>query len=687
MIHKLALFLGALFFICIAGCTSAGPSPEDSELDFGDSAEELAADDSSQSSDEFSDAEDLDESDLESEISDQEQAQQPDAMAQGEPEPPEEPDATPTPEEFPEPMVTDQTPSTMAQITNIKYLANKSGGTIVIETSAMVSYEVRNKPESNQFVVEISGVSLPDKLKRPYLMKEFDAAFAAINAYQNPGSDVARIVIQGKGAAAEPVVQQEGNSILVIPSGAGEIPNIAGEAAGKSPEPEPDQSIDVSAAERDEKALGAQTLDEFVSGDMKFYGRPISIEVTDGDIRDVLNFIAVESGINMIMADGVTGRISLKLRNIPWDQALVTIMKAKSLGYIRQGNVVRISTLDALQKESDSAKRILEAQKILAPLRVRVIPVSYAAVESLQSQITPFLTATRGKMANDPRTSSLIITDTEDVLDRVSRLIKELDIPPAQVMIEGKVVEAQDSFAQTLGLNWGFLGRPTQISAGGGLNGGPINLTPNLTIQNLDPGNAVGANFSAGVSVATLDFFGSINAVLSLAEGDQTVKVLSSPRVVTVNKQKATIQQKGEVITISSTVDQATRTVTKSASSKPFSLELSVIPQITADGSVIMEVTVRREFPGSVIDAETRARPINTREAKTSILVRDGQTAVIGGIYSADNTTQENGVPLLKDIPVLGWLFKSRVRSDVRNELLIFLTPKILNVKDQSVES
>lgn len=719
MIRKLAIVLALIGTLSLfVGCTTTGSDTAsddeminlDDESEIGDSADDSATSDSDSSSDVAQEDSLEDEIDASDELQDdpnQEFAEE--APAQPQEQAPEELNdeqmlaENPKEEQVPEPQVAPleepaQEPEPMApetslaEIRNIKYLANQSGGTIVIEASAPITYQVRTNADTNQFIIEVAGATLPASLKRPYILKEFDAAFAQINAYQNPGSTTARIVIQLKSGGTEPVVQAEANSLVVIPGSPAATMEVAVTPPGAEPVTEGDGSspkgsmIDEKAAAADEKTLGARNLDEFLTGSSRFYGAPISVEVTDQDVRDVLNFVAAESGLNLIITEDVQGKVTMKLRGIPWDQALITIMQAKKLGYVRQGTVVRISTLNSLQQENNAAKQILESQKTIAPLRVKVIPVSYAEVGQLEGKVKPFLTRGRGEIVTDGRTSTLIITDTEDVLERVSRLVKELDIPPAQVMIEGKIVEAQDTFTQTLGLNWSMSGSPLIIGPGKGINGSDLTMNQQLAVTNLNTASSgVAGNLGLALRVGRFDVIGDISAALSLAEQDSMVKILSSPRVVTMNKTKASISQKGQVIFVNVLRDAQGQT-TRSAASKDFSLKLEVTPQITAVGSVILEVNVKREFPGSVVDAASGARPINTREADTKVLVADGQTAVIGGIYSSDNTTTETGVPWLKDIPVLGWLFKSRQRADNRNELLIFLTPKILNIQDQAVE-
>jgi type IV pilus assembly protein PilQ len=537
-------------------------------------------------------------------------------------------------------------------------------------------------------------VVLPERLKRPYLMKDFDGPFASINAYQSAGASTARVIIQLRAAGTpEPIVQQEGATLMVIPAGdaPGSVPGPQMAQQEMAPAAEPSievddqswtESFDVRRASQDEKALGARTLDEFLTGSSIFYGREISIEVRDADIRDVLALIASESGINMVISEEVTGKLSLKLRRVPWDQALITVMRARNLGYIRQGSVIRISSLANLQQESAAAKSIMESQKALAPLRVKVIPVSYARVEDMVEQVQVFLTKDRGKVVADIRTSSLIITDTDDVLRRVEGLIKDLDTAPAQVLIEGRVVEASESFQRQIGINWGYDGVPVQILASGGVGGAPVNLLSSLNSTPVPPAAIQESPLSMGLRIGQLPLFGNLDARLSLAETDTLVRVLSSPRVVAMNKEKAQITQKGENVTFSTVVDsqgQSTRSVVRT----PVVVELAVTPQITSDGSIIMDVEIKREFAGPLLDAESLAREINSRSATTKVLVRNGETAVIGGLYQSDQLQSDTGIPWLKEIPIFGWLFKARNMEKTKNELLVFLTPRILNLQNQ----
>lgn len=576
------------------------------------------------------------------------------------PEPPVE-TATPEPVPTPEPAVPEK-----AKVRNIRYLANSSGGTVVIETSKPVQYQTRMNAATNQFVIELADVELPANLQKPYQMTDGRSRIGGINAYQTAGSDTARIVIQMKGPGqGDPVVQQEGTSLVMIPPAPAPLAVIEKPAPAKQAPPEQNMGKEI--------ALAARTLDEFLTGNQKFFGRNISLQVKDADVRDVINFLAEESGANIVMSDDVTGKISLKLRRVPWDQALVTVMRSKNFGYVRQGNVLRISSLLSLQKETEAANKIMDAQKAITPSIVQVIPVSYADLEELQKGVKAFLSK-EGQVVIDKRTSTVVITDKGDVVERIQKLIKTLDIPPMQVLIESKIVEAVEEFSRTVGVNWGFGGQ--EVSLGSGGSAGPLNMTLRNRISSFN--SRASSNMMTGMQIGTLDVFGTLDAALALAEHDSLAKVISSPRISAMNREKSIIKQEGENVTIISTRSETTGATTATEKRTPFSLELAVTPQITADGGVIMELDVKREFLGAEADPVTKARPVNKRSAKTKVMVRNGQTTVIGGIYTSDELEASDGVPGLKDIPILGWLFKSKTFQRQKNELLIFLTPRIL---------
>lgn len=552
-------------------------------------------------------------------------------------------------------------------LTDIRYVSRRGGGTVVVESTAPVTFRTRENRELNQFIVDIANTQLPDRLRRPYNTKDFGQAIASINAYQDSGSSTARVVIQFRSPTRATITQAK-NRLLVFANG----PAITTQGQ--------EQQLD-DVGEIDALAKAAAT--EGGPGDprilpttsegsdpTKFYGKPISIEVREMNVRDVINLIAEQSGANIVIASGIEGNLTLKLKQIPWDQALMIVLKSQNLGYVRQGSVLRIAPNAALQAEAETARRILEAQRAAEPVRVKIIPVGYAKVADLIDKVKPLLSTGRGSVVADVRTSSLIVTDTPEVLERAGNLIKALDTPPLQVMIEGKVVEAKESFKRDYGIKWGYSG--TQTSLGGNLSLQQNNLRINPSGSEATPGMIQGA-FRLG----TFDVFGDLDATLGLAEAESLAKVISSPRVVVLNNEKANIDQ-----TVALNVQQTTTTngvTTTGYTPLNVTLSLDVTPQITTEGDVLMDVSIQRDFADA--SSTTQVPPINKRSAKTKVMVRNGQTAVIGGIYQADSTTNEQGVPWLRNIPVFGWLFKSRTVRDDKNELMLFLTPRIINAE------
>lgn len=568
------------------------------------------------------------------------------------------PAAAPTPEaevahQNPEPPPASEM-GQQIDITNIRYLADQ-GGRVQIDTSAPATYRTREVSNQNQLVIEIANARLPSKLMRPFITKDFKQSIASINAYQDSGSTTARVVVQFREPTTADVAQ-DGSRLTLVASGSSSMGGgsdsvVDNDGVGSSSQ---------SASDRVSKA--SKAIDNF--DDERFYGKPINLEVRETNVRDVFTLIAEQSGANIVVSDDVKGNVTIKLRQIPWDQALSIIMKSKNLGYVKQGNVLRIAPVDQLQKENDDIRKIQDAQKLALPLRVKVIPVNYAKVSDLATQLKDFLSP-RGKVQPDARTSALIVTDITENLDRATNLIKALDVPPQQVLIEGKIVEATEDLTRILGVTWGLSGE-TLYKSGAGIN-------PNL---NVNPG-LMGSNLAMNIGVGTMKYLGTLDATLGLAESRSQAKVLSSPRVVTLNNEPASIKQTTQVPIPKQTAIQGAGTTT-STDYKPVELSLDVTPQITANTDVLLQIALKREFTTASANADT-GPGIESREAKTKVLVGSGQTAVIGGIYQNDELNAQAGVPYVQDVPVVGWLFKGKKTASTKRELLLFLTPRILS--------
>lgn len=620
------------------------------------------------------------------------------------------PQLQPEPQIEPQPDTLAVTPQEMApvshplvEIKNVQYKGNDTGGTLVIDATGPFTYSTRSNVDLKQFIIEIPNSVLPKRLKRPLNTKDFKGGVGSIDAYQNDGSNVSRFVLQLRQGAQDPVLQAEGNSLLVVTNDTALPANIQAElspdslpknaASMEQVPPRSEEEVEArregmtygtGATQEDKALITNMNLEEFMAGNKKFYGRKVSCSFDDVKTRDAIEFIMLDSGLNLILDDlQDAGSVNVRIREVPWDQCLVLIMKVKKLGYTRMGNVLRISKLEDIAKEEDDAIKRAEARKKIEPVKVRIFPVSYAQAKELEVQVKNFLTKDRGAVSSDGRTNSLIVTDTEESLEKVAKMLTNLDTPPPQVLIEGKIVEASDSVQTSMGINWSFTGQDIKLGQNNS-TGAPINMRPSFGFGGV-ASNTASAGF--GLSIGTLDVFGDLSAALSLFEFENKVKVLSSPRIITMNNEAASISQ---------TTNQPLATITtngtstqKTYTSVPVTLSLNVLPQITNDSSIIMKVTVNREFTGTPVDnAEPTSVPRFSRQANTKVIVKNGQTTVIGGIYQNDTAEGSNGITGLKDIPILGYLFKGQTSKKEKGELLIFLTPRIVaNTMSDSSQS
>ncbi|AGH94977.1 type IV pilus secretin PilQ [Pseudobdellovibrio exovorus] len=593
------------------------------------------------------------------------------------PEPPvfEEPPLEPTPA----PIV----PSKPASINNVAYKANANGGTIEIGADQPLQYTTRMNSATNQLVVEVENSVIPNKLKRSLNTKDMASSIGSVDIYQNAGSNVARFVVQLRPGAEEPFIQTEGNSLLIIGSSTGG----AMQTNNGAPAPyvgdstvvagaQPSNGTDITA----DGIMSSDSLEEFLISNNKFYGKKISIETNKMNVRDAFRFLADESGVNIIMDDAITGDVSLKLRDVPWDQAFILILKSKQLGFKRQGNVLRIARLDDIKKDEDEAIKMLEKRKNNAPLIVRRFFIGYANIEELEKKITQFLTTTRnlanagagaaaaqasavenaGKIIADKRTNSLIVTDTEENMTRIEKLVAALDTQPPQVLIEGKVVEAKEEFTRGLGITWDSTPETTT-----GANRSKISITPQL-----DSGFAIlDSQFSWG----QLDILGSLTARLQLGEREDKVRVLSSPRISVLSNERATIAQTAGILIPRVQTDSNTGNVSTTFEVVQVGVNLNVTPQVSNEGTVTLDMDIERSFL-----ARVDAQAPDKRNAKTKVIVKSGETAVIGGIFESESRDGTSGVPGLQNIPILGRLFRNDREGKSKNELVIFVTPTIL---------
>lgn len=426
-----------------------------------------------------------------------------------------------------------------------------------------------------------------------------------------------------------------------------------------------------AAAPEPAPGFGTQRL----SGERVYFGDPIDMTLRDADVVETLRSFAKISGLNIVIQPDVQGRVTVELENVPWDQALEQILRINGLGYEIEGNIMRIAPLATLRVEAQERQQLAAAQALSIPLQTVMKRLSYTSARNLARVLARGsgggILSQRGTVIVDERTNTLIISELPEYMDTVLAIIENLDEPEPQVMIEARIIETTKRFSRELGISWGFdyegsnrfgnttgLQFPNNIDASGGVGLGTAGRNGLL-------------NLSLGNILNTFE----LDAVLNAAESDGLVNILSTPKVATLNNHRAIIQS-GLQIPIQ-TVSNNTVTVQFINAT----LRLEVTPQITADGTVVMDILIqKREVQSAFVIPGATNAPIATKEAQTQVLVRDGGTAVIGGIYEVSADRSEARVPGLGRIPIIGYLFRNQNRTDENEELLIFITPRIVRL-------
>jgi type IV pilus assembly protein PilQ len=422
-----------------------------------------------------------------------------------------------------------------------------------------------------------------------------------------------------------------------------------------------------------------------------YQGPRVSINYQNGDVRALLRLMAEELGLNAVISETVSGTTTLVLKDVPADQVVDIIFQQKSLDMRKNGNVILIAPRDEIatkeKLEFESKQQIGE----LEPLRTEAFQINYQKAEALQKLLTDSsqrMLSKRGSAVVDPRTNTLFIQDTSTRLEEVRKVISRVDVPVRQVMIEARIVEAADSFSRNLGVRLGYMDRrpgPSTNELGIGANyqntGQAVGIVQGTPTMPLAQQVNLPASPRSGIAGA-LSFIlfnaasnGFLNLEITALEADGRGKVISSPRVLTADQVEALIEQGVEI-----PYQQATSSGATSVSFRKANLSLKVKPQITPDGKITLSLDVNKDTPNPTLQTGSGVA-IDTKHVKTEVLVDNGGTVVIGGIFTQNTKNQSNKIPLLGDIPVLGWLFKNNEVIDDKTELLIFITPKIVSEK------
>ena len=417
-----------------------------------------------------------------------------------------------------------------------------------------------------------------------------------------------------------------------------------------------------------------------VMGAKQYTGHPISLDFQGADLRAVLRTFAEISGLNIVIDPAVQGSVDVSLRDVPWDQALDIILRANKLGYSVDGTIVRVAPLNVLADEEKQRRTLADAQALAGELHVMTITLSYATADQIKPLLMKSALSQRGTVEVDTRSNTLIISDLQTSLDKATSLISTLDRPQPQVEIEARIVITNKSFRREVGAKLGLggemsarLGNPTPLAfpnqiAVGGKTGA---ATSNPSAPNAVNLGVPGATSALGLALGAVNGAFNLDVAITALEQQGKLTVISTPRVSTQNNVEAEITQ-GTQIPI-----QVVANNTVTVQFKDAALKLTVTPQITAANTVIMKIQLENaqaDFGRSV----NGIPPIDTQRANTTVLIGDGQTTVIGGIYFSSQQSNQNRTPVLHNIPLLGWLFKDDLTNNQNNELLIFITPRIL---------
>ncbi|WP_313819124.1 type IV pilus secretin PilQ [Cupriavidus sp.] len=549
-----------------------------------------------------------------------------------------------------------------AALRNIDFRRGTDGaGRVVVDLSSRDS-GINIQQQGQNLVVDFMGTSLPQDLRRRFDVTDFGTPVQGMRASDTNGN--ARLTIEPRGNWEYSSYQTD-NQFVVEVRPVKDDPNklIAGQG---------------------------------------YRGERLSLNFQNIDIRSLLQVFADFTNLNIITSDTVQGNLTLRLKDVPWDQALQIVMDSKGLASRRNGNVLWVAPKAELatkeKLELEAAQQITE----LEPIRSQVYQLNYQRADDVRRMLLGQSTggagassggvasggaagtmgatrmlSKRGSLTADPRTNQLFVSDVASKLEEVQNFLTKIDIPVRQVIIEARIVEASDTFSRNLGVKLGFASQRSGAGYGNSYtnvvspvtqdatwDNGPALSLPAAAINGTNPASVAFSIFNAGA--------GRFLALeLSALEADGKGKIISSPRVVTANNIKALIEQGTELPYQSATSSGATSVQFRKAN-----LKLEVTPQITPEGNVLLDVDVNKDSVGI---QTTNGFAIDTKHVQTQVLVENGGTVVIGGIYSQEESNNYNKVPFLGDIPVLGYLFKNNAKVNNRTELLVFLTPRILN--------
>ena len=546
-------------------------------------------------------------------------------------------------------------------ITGVDFRRSPEGAGRVVVQLSDPSTPASLRQEGNRVIVDFTGVAMSEDLMKRYDVVDFATPVTMFDAMRV--GDSARIVVTATGDYEQLAYQTDNQYVVEV---------------------------------RQRSRATAMTAEK----DKVYVGERLTLNFQDIDVRPLLQLLADTSGQNIVVSDSVKGRVTLRLQNVPWDQALDIVLKTKGLDMRRKDNVILVAPQAELASQEKAELEAMKDIQELAPLRTEFLTVNYAKASEIARLVKSSgggsLLSERGNVTVDERTNTLLVQDTADNLTAVRSMVATLDIPVRQVLIEARIVIVADDFSRELGVRAGFTRVSDDINDLMAVSGS-AQATDSIMGSALDNLASTGqpypvsvpfgnfdrynvnmpvANPAGRIALSILDFDDFlIDLELSAAQSEGRGEIKSTPRVITANQREAIIEQGVEIPYQESASSGATTTQFKKAV-----LSLKVTPQITPDDRVILDLSVKKDSVGQLVPSATGGfvPSIDTRNIQTQVLVKDGQTVVLGGIMETERRDSEKKVPGLGDVPIIGNLFKSKSRINNRDELLIFVTPKIL---------
>ncbi len=550
----------------------------------------------------------------------------------------------------------------------IGFEAREGKAIVTIESDNLVVYETTPN-ESGRLTLKLRDVILAQKFQVARDVTEYDSPLSFISSFRDPvkEDDVLIVIEYKQDTDVEYDLIQDPNKITI------NFQNVILEDMEKL----------IKQAEQEKWAFDVRVVS--TPGAIKTYrGELVSFDFKDADVRDVLRILSDISGFNMVIARNVEGSVTLKLNNIPWDQALDIVLEDAGLGAVVDVNVLKIAPLKTLQARQQALQRASKSHEQFKPLITKQVFVNYARAEELQPLVDPILSS-RGDMRIDVRTNSVLITDIPERVAQISELLQDLDTRTPQVLIESRIVQATLNFTRELGVQWGFnykasaeTGNPTgatfpsSIQTGGTNVGSPFGTNGDSFIVDLPAAVGTGAGGVFGLVLGSITGAYDLDIRLSALENRGDGRILSSPKILTLDNTPARIEQ-GVSIPFLSVSAAGTQTQFVDAT-----LRLEVTPQVTNDDRVLMTIKVTDNAPDETLQGANGQPSIRRNEAETQVLSADGETIVIGGIFTRAVTESESSVPWFSRIPLFGFLFQNTSTTDQRRELIVFITPRIV---------